>query len=82
MRTTLTIEEDVAAVLVRLRQTRRTSLKRIVNEALRVGLSEMAAPDRKEADHHTRSVDLGRCFIGNLDDVSEVLSLVEGETYK
>ena len=35
MRTTLTIEDDVAAELERLRRTRDASLKEVVNEAAR-----------------------------------------------
>ena len=37
MRTTLTLDEDVAAILERLRKSRDTSLKDLVNEALRRG---------------------------------------------
>jgi len=38
MRTTLTLEDDVAALLLRLRERRKASLKTVVNEALREGL--------------------------------------------
>ncbi|MBE9593369.1 MAG: ribbon-helix-helix protein, CopG family, partial [Proteobacteria bacterium] len=41
MRTTLTIDEDVAALLENMRRTKKTSLKSLVNEALRQGLKEM-----------------------------------------
>jgi hypothetical protein len=37
MRTTLTLDDDVAAALERLRRSRRIGLKRLVNEALRRG---------------------------------------------
>jgi len=40
MRTTLTIEDDVAALIRRLRERRKASLKTIVNEALRQGLKQ------------------------------------------
>ena len=35
MRTTLTLDKDVAAVIERLRKTRDASMKEIINEALR-----------------------------------------------
>ena len=41
MRTTLTIDEDVAAMLEQLRRDRKTSLKALINEALRCGLLEI-----------------------------------------
>jgi Arc/MetJ family transcription regulator len=38
MRTTLTIDDDVAAELQRLRRTRDASLRHVVNDALRIWL--------------------------------------------
>lgn len=49
MRTRLTIDEDIAAQLNRLRRSRDVSLKELINDALRRGLREMAArPKRRE----------------------------------
>jgi hypothetical protein len=42
-----------------------------VNEALRAGLTQLATPPPRRASFHTHTVDLGRCLIGNLDDISE-----------
>lgn len=82
MRTTLTLDKDVAAVLERLRKTRDASMKALVNEALREGLKHLEAPRRKQARFHTRSVNLGRCLVGNVDDVAETLAVVEGESFR
>ncbi|MEP6656973.1 MAG: ribbon-helix-helix protein, CopG family [Betaproteobacteria bacterium] len=82
MRTTLTLDKDVAAVIERLRKAKRQSLKAIVNEALREGLKHTAAPPRHRRPFRTDSVDLGRCFLGNVDNVAEVLAVVEGESFK
>ncbi len=49
MRTTLTLEKDVAAMLERLRKSRDASMKALVNEALREGLKHLDAPRRKQA---------------------------------
>lgn len=82
MRTTLTLDDDVAAMLERLRKTRGGSFKDLVNETLRAGLKQMAAPSRKRKPFRTVSVDLGRCLPGNVDNVAEVLAVVEDESYK
>ena len=51
MRTTLTLDRDVAARLERLRKARKTSLKSVVNEALRQGLERLdsAPPPGEDA---------------------------------
>jgi hypothetical protein len=82
MRTTLTLDKDVAAIVERLRRTRRQSLKAVINEALREGLKHTAAPPCKPAPFQTHAVDLGRCLPGNVDDVAEVLAIAEGERFR
>jgi hypothetical protein len=82
MRTTLTLDDDVAAKIERLRKTRNESLKDLVNEALREGLKHLAAPRGKRAPFRTEAVDLGRCLLGNVDNVAEVLAVAEGESFR
>ena len=82
MRTTLTLDADVAATGQRLQRARECSLKAVVNEALRRGLQEMEEPRKRGGVYRTPSVDLGRCLVGSLDDVSEVLALAEGEAFR
>ncbi len=82
MRTTLTIEEDVAAILEQLRKTKKVSLKALVNEALRQGLRDMTKPARRVKPYRTRAISLGRCLIGSVDDVAEALALAEGEDHR
>jgi Ribbon-helix-helix protein, copG family len=83
MRTTLSLDKDVAAALERLRKARKASLKDVVNEALRRGLGQMASPPAApRKPFRTRAVSLGRCFAGNVDNVSEVLAVAEGESFK
>jgi len=81
MRTTLSLDDDVAAALERLRKGRDASLKEVVNEALRRGLRQMDRKQRRSR-FRTRTVDLGRCRIGSLDDVAEALALAEGEAFR
>jgi len=82
MRTTLTIDDDVAAVLSRLRKSREASMKALVNEALRRGLKEMGARAKRKAPLRTRSVSLGRLRIAGIDNVAEALAVSEGEAFR
>ena len=82
MRTTLTLDPDVAALAERMQRARGQSFKAIVNEALRSGLRAMAAPSGQSVTYRTPAVDLGRCTVGSLDDVAEVLALAEREDFR
>lgn len=81
MRTTLTLDEDVATLLKRILARRRSSLKEVVNQALRDGLRRMIEKPRPSAAYRTPGVDLGRCLVGNIDDVAEVLDIAEGKAF-
>lgn len=82
MRTTLTIDDDVAALLEQLRREKEISLKDAINEALRRGLLEMNTPQKRRKSYRTPSVDLGTPRIPSIDNIAEVLSIVEGEAFK
>jgi hypothetical protein len=82
MRTTLTIDPDIAAVLKRLRKTRDARLKDLINDALRRGLREMSDPPKKRGSFRTQSIDLGRSKIGSIANVAEALAIAEGEGFK
>jgi hypothetical protein len=82
MRTTLTIEDDVAAALERLRKSRDDSMKDLINEALRRGIREMTARPKRRKPYETRSVSLGRPKLPNVDNIAEVLAWAEGEAYR
>jgi len=73
VRTTLTIDDDVAAMLERLRRNRDASLKDIINEALRRGLHDMAVPAKPRKPFRTKSVDAGEMLLPDIDNVTEVL---------
>lgn len=82
MRTTLTIDDDVAAELERLRRARDESMKDLVNEALRRGIREMTARPKRRERFETRSVSLGRPRLANVDNIAEVLAFAEGEDFR
>lgn len=80
MRTTLTLDPDVAAQVERLRKRSRQSLKEVVNTVMRAGFQAIARDDLdREGPYRTRSVSLGGSLVGDIDNVNEVLSLVEGD---
>jgi hypothetical protein len=82
MRTTLTLDDDVAVALERLRKQRDAGLKELVNEALRRGLRDMSTRPKRREPVRTRSVALGRLRIAGIDNIAEALSIAEGETSK
>jgi hypothetical protein len=82
MRTTLILDDDVAAVLERLRKIRNASLKDLVNEALRRGLKDMSRRTKRRDCLRTRSVALGQLRIAGLNNIGEALAIAEGEAYK
>ena len=82
MRTTLTLDHDVAAMLERLRKTRRQSLKSLVNEALRQGLRQLTSPPPRREAFRTTAVSLGECRIGSIDNIAEALAVAEGDSFR
>lgn len=81
MRTTLTLDDDVAAQLEQLRRKEHVRLRDLVNDALRRGLQARRAPGPR-GKPITRVFDTGPCLLPNLDDISEVLAYGEGESFK
>lgn len=81
MRTTLTIDDDVAVQLERLRRERDASLKDVINDTLRQGLRAADAPAKPRKPFRMKTFDGGRQLIP-LDNVAEAIALLEGENYK
>jgi hypothetical protein len=82
MRTTLTIEDDVAIRLDKALETRETSLKALINDALRRGLDDMEKPTEPRVAYVLRTVDLGACLVPSLDSIAEALTHGEGEAFR
>jgi hypothetical protein len=81
MRTTLTLDPDVAAALERVRQATGLGLKEAVNEAMRRGLVQLEKGHAARRPFRTRTLDLGECLI-DITDVSAALAYAEGEDHK
>lgn len=82
MRTTLTLDDDVAVKVEEARERHGMTFKDVVNEALRLGLRVLEAPPEPGARYETPSSSLGGCRLPDLDDVSEALALGEGEGFR
>ena len=82
MRTTLTLDDDVAVALERRRRAGDASLKDIVNDALRRGLSDLTTRPKQREPFQTQSVALGRLRLPSIDNISESLAVAEGEAFK
>jgi predicted CopG family antitoxin len=77
MRTTLTIDDDVAFKLSELQKTADKSFKQVVNETLRRGLFSEAKA-MKIKPFKVEAMDMGKARDGfNLDKISSVLELLD-----
>ena len=81
MRTTLTLDADVADMLRRMQQAHGRSFKAVVNDALRQGLRQMASPSEPPAHYRTPVPAPGRCLADSLDDVPECLRRPKGSSF-
>ena len=80
MRTTLTLDDDVAVRIERMRRNGRT-FKEVVNEVMRAGLDALEKPLRQPRRSYTTPVDMGPLLV-DVTDVSEVLDLLDEEEWR
>jgi hypothetical protein len=79
MRTTLTLEKDVAVALERLQQKRDSTFKDVVNEALRQGIKAMNAPGKSRKPFRTRGMDLGRPLFTTPQELKKLIADMDDE---
>lgn len=82
MRTTLSLDDDIAAQLEQLRARGGRSFRQLVNDALRVGLAHLDRQQPAPLGPFTRAVSLGAPRLPDVDDVSEAIAISEGEGYR
>jgi hypothetical protein len=82
MRTTLTLDDDVAVAIERRRRELNHTLKQEVNDLLRAGLSRTEEDRPEAAPFRVEPLDVGRPLVDNFDDIAAVLALAEGEGYR
>jgi hypothetical protein len=81
MRTTLTLDDDNAVRLERLRKERDASLKDVVNEAIRRGLNAMNERLPAREPFRTGVYDPGKPYI-QVDNIGDVLEVLDEEDFK
>lgn len=77
MRTTLTLDEDVAAAIEVRRQKFRHSLKQEVNDLLRLGLTQVEQVQPETPRFRVEPLSAGELLIP-IDDVQAALDIAEG----
>lgn len=80
MRITLTLDDDVAARLERLRRDRDGSLESVVNEVMREGFAALEREARVPSSYTLRPRALGRPRVP-LESVADALAIAEGEPH-
>ncbi len=76
MRTTLSLESDVAALIEQELSEKKTTLKAVINERLRRGFAiEVGTP---KYDLPT-PMNLGNPLIQNFDNIGDILELIEND---
>ncbi len=81
MRTTLTIDDDVLDRARSIAARQRSPFRRVVNEALRVGLQAVENPATSRP-YRTRPRKLGLKAGRNLDNIQELIAQIEGEEHR
>lgn len=76
MRTTLTLDADVSALLKRVMRRRRSSLKQIVNEALKIGLQQQDGIRVAEptVPYSTSPYDAGKLLLSEVSSIGDFLA--------
>jgi len=82
MRTTLTLDADVAAEIDRRRREHDHTLKEEVNHLLRLGLHQDRQPREHGERYRTATFSVGRVLVEDLDDIVEVIACAEGEDFR
>jgi len=83
MRTTVTLDDDLAIRLERHRTQHGESFRQALNEAIRAGLAKLEErADTVPEVRQTRPLPLGRRLAGSIDNVAEVLAIAEREDYR
>jgi hypothetical protein len=80
VRTTLTLDDDVAAKLKAETQRTGRAFRDVVNDALRRGL--LASRPAKRATFRVRTRSLGGLRPGRLDSIADVLEQIEGPLHR
>ena len=82
MRTSVTLDDDVAALLRKRQKERRLGFKEALNEVLREALAAPLGRSRTEPRRPIKTYSVGKLLVENLDDVSAVIEDLEGPGHR
>ena len=82
MRTTITLDDDVASMINQLKKNENKPFKQIVNELLRAAITGKKSAQKQNKKYSTPVVTESRCLYPNLDNISDILAVAEKEDYK
>lgn len=81
MRTTVTIDDDLAVLLEKKRRETGATFKDVLNEALRDGLlHDVPAQQRSREHFRTKPLPLGEPLLDDLTDSGGVLAYLDGDS--
>lgn len=83
MRTTVTIDDDLAIRLERERLELHKTFKDYLNEVIRAGLAARGQTQVASTERfHTAPAHLGSRLVGDVHSVSELLAVAEGDDHR
>ena len=84
MRTTITLDDDVAKMIEKLKESEKKPFKQIVNELLRIGIVQKKSSlsgAGQQKQYSTPELEAGPCKYPDLDNIAEVLAVAEKEDF-
>ncbi len=81
MRTTLTIDPDIAVKAKKAVQMTGMPFKKLINQALRIGIDAVLSP-RKPQPYRTKGHAMGLRGGLSYDNIQELLAIAEGEDFR
>lgn len=80
MRTTLSLDPDVAALVAREVERTKRPMKTVVNEKLRRGFADRPEKSSAGSPLLPQALKLGKAKVQNFDNVAEILELIADDS--
>jgi hypothetical protein len=80
MRTTLSLDPDVVALIEREVDTTKKTMKSVINDKLRRGFAVRADDDRLRGLDLPQALNLGQPKVQNFDNIAEILELIQDDS--
>ena len=81
MRTTITLDDDVTAMIHEIQEAEGKKFKEVIHELLRSGLVERNAETMDGKRYKTPLLTIGSLCYPSLDSIADVLEAAEGANY-